>query len=621
MKNLNLLLCCVSLLGIAACNSNDDDVIPSASEETSQELPTETPEDADKTPFSLSHEFGVYASAITLKIGKANPSNIVYYCTDGSLATTKSQIFPEAGLDIRSSTSANNYILTPKVISYDGGWYNYGYVDKGVCISFLEMSQAGDTIDQRRGTYIVNSSIAQSNIPVVCLSAPISDWLGKDYNSGLYNTYPDIDNDKKYRGWLEFYDLKSGEQFSLNTQMKRGGNWTRKMPCRTINLNFNKNEFGDKDAIPTLDIFDNHERMDGSGTTAGDINRFRLHSGGNACFSSIISDAFVHKLVGNRTNVSTTAWRPCLLYLNAEYWGLYQMREHYCDEYFKTNYGVKKSEVMYVDKVYSGKATDAAYSRYRFEIKDGDEAEVLAALDDLFQFLGYDYKKAPTTQAKYWDTSGWELTGAGTKYAEFCERVDVASLIDLILIQGYCANWDFMYNNLRMWRTRSVDPSNPYADGKWRFCLQDVDFAFEDATADNELKADDGTMGDGLWNSHQLSYLDYYAGNAYLNNGSVTGYLKPYNYLILYLPMQNPEFKALVKERAEYIQNLFNTSDCESLWNEMINEIDPYVRDRATRWGGYWNYNTWKNDLNYRLWRIQNRHTYFMAQVKKAFGI
>jgi hypothetical protein len=85
--------------------------------------------------------------------------------------------------------------------------------------------------------------------------------------------------------------------------------------------------------------------------------------------------------------------------------------------------------------------------------------------------------------------------------------------------------------------------------------------------------------------------------------------------------MQNPEFKALVKERAEYIQNLFNTSDCEALWNEMIDEIDPYVRDRATRWGGYWNYSTWKNDLNYRLWRIQNRHTYFMAQVKKAFGI
>ncbi|MBR4271219.1 MAG: CotH kinase family protein, partial [Bacteroidales bacterium] len=296
-------------------------------------------------------------------------------------------------------------------------------------------------------------------------------------------------------------------------------------------------------------------------------------------------------------------------------------REHYSDIYFQNNYGVDKDDVMYVDKVYTGSMSDAAYARYRFEIKEGDEAQVLAELDDLFMFLGYDYTKAPNTRAKDWNTDGWQLTGEGTKYAEFCKRVDVASLVDLVLIQGYCSNWDFMYNNFRMWRTCKTDASNPYADGKWRFCLHDVDFAFEDATADNVLKADDGAQGDGLWNTHKISVFDYYTGNAYLNTGAVQGYLKPYNYLWLYLPMQNPEFKALVKQRAEYIQQLFNVADCEKLWTEMASQLSPYINDRAKRWGGNWNYSSWQSDLDYRLWRMQHRSEYFMQQVVKAFGL
>ena len=616
MKKIKTLVYLSAIMIIASCNSDDaDDFIPSKTQ-TSEETQTVQ---TDENALQLSAEFGIYSSPFTLSVSKADENNTIYYTTDGSLATTNSATFPENGLSISNTTTQSNYTLTPNIVSYNG-WYNYGYIEKGVCISLLEMSATNDTVAQKRGTYIVSSTAAQADMPIVCLSAPVADWIGTDHSSGLYNTYPDIDSDKKYRAWMEYYDNKNNTSFALNTQMKRGGNWTRCYPCRTINLNFNKDENGNKNNIPNANIFEDHERADGNGTL-GNISRFRLHSGGNACFGTMISDAFVQQVVGNHTHVATTAWRPCLLYLNAEYWGVYQMREHYSDTYFKNNYGVKKSEVMYVDKVYTGNASDAAYSRYRFDIKEGDETEVLAALDDLFLFLGYDYKKAPTTQAKDWDTSGWELTGEDSKYAQFCQMVDVESLVDLVLIQGYCSNWDFMYNNLRMWRTRTTDDTNPYADGKWRFCLHDVDFAFEDATADNTLTADDGTSGDGLWNTHQLSLFDYYTGNAYLNTGSVQGYLLPYNYLLLYLPMQNPEFKALVKQRAEYIEELFAPANCEPILSAMKAQIEPYIATRATRWGGWWSYDSWQYDIDYRLWRIQNRAEYFMLQVKKTFGI
>ena len=85
--------------------------------------------------------------------------------------------------------------------------------------------------------------------------------------------------------------------------------------------------------------------------------------------------------------------------------------------------------------------------------------------------------------------------------------------------------------------------------------------------------------------------------------------------------MQNPEFKALVKRRAEYILQLFNVADCEKLWAEMASQLSPYINDRAKRWGGNWNYSSWQSDLDYRLWRMQHRSEYFMQQVVKAFGL
>ena len=62
-------------------------------------------------------------------------------------------------------------------------------------------------------------------------------------------------------------------------------------------------------------------------------------------------------------------------------------------------------------------------------------------------------------------------------------------------------------------------------------------------------------------------------------------------------------------------------ADCEKLWTEMASQLSPYINDRAKRWGGNWNYSSWQNDLDYRLWRMQHRSEYFMQQVVKAFGL
>lgn len=613
---------------ISGCKDDDENVIHLAPDPTNPDNPDNGDSPAvGSEPLTLSVDFGVHPEEFTLSVLPVDASHKIYYAVDGPLAVPGIREFPAKGMTVRNSTSSYDYSLTPKVINFNS-WeqYNYGYLEKGMTISLVEVDADGNEVARKRGTYIVSPTVSAYDIPVICLSAPVADWIGTDSKGGLYNTTPNGDNDSKYRAHLEIYDMLTDNSFSCNTQMKRGGNWTRSYPCRTINVNFNKDENGEKNKKLKFELFRNRTMQNGSGDSfVGKLNRFRLHSGGNMTFASYISDAFVHEMCRMKANFSTTAYQPCMLYLNAEYWGLYLLREHYSDVFFEYNYGVDKDNVQYVDKVYNGSYQDPSYARYHFNIQEGKEKEVLAELDKLYDLLGYDYSKSSELdriRAKNWDTSGWEETGEGSKYAEFCKLVDVESLIDVVLVQGYCANWDFMYNNLRMWRSKEIDPQNEFSDGRWRFMLHDVDFAFEDGTADNNIKCDDGYTGYDVWEKRGLSYFDYYMGNAYLNTGSVLGYLKPYNYLLLYLPAQNPEFKKLLMERAEYIAELFEPTNTKAVWDRMVEELEPYYPNRVKRWGHSWHdYGHWKSELNSRRERISTRAEFFMSQVKSAFKI
>ena len=56
-------------------------------------------------------------------------------------------------------------------------------------------------------------------------------------------------------------------------------------------------------------------------------------------------------------------------------------------------------------------------------------------------------------------------------YAQFCQAMDIDSLIDWLILEGYCANTDVTSGNLRYARS-------PLADGKWHLLFYDLDAAF-----------------------------------------------------------------------------------------------------------------------------------------------
>ena len=240
-----------------------------------------------------------------------------------------------------------------------------------------------------------------------------------------------------------------------------------------------------------------------------DISSFKtlvLRAGGNTAFSAKFNDTYWQQLSQNM-DCTTKASRPCVVYINGEYWGLYVLEEDYSDNYFEDHYGVPNKNVL----VYKG---DAEALKLGYKL---DEGELPEGEKETYYFQPLlDFFKSHKTLADQKD------------YDEFAKLVDTESCRDYFLTEVWINNkWDWPGKNWSMWKTSETDASNPYADGRWRFMFYDLEFGGVSGSQDvrtNTIKEDNykpkGLLDMGTNNPAVLCF-------AYLmtNEGFRTDYL------------------------------------------------------------------------------------------------
>ena len=408
-----------------------------------------------------------------------------------------------------------------------------------------------ETVFKRSFTYLSEDKITKDiNIPVVSLSMPYDDIMG---SNGFYNK---IREDISRRADLEFFDPEYNEYFYRNTQIKLGGNWTLGYPQRTFNLNFNKDENGKKNDKVKEHVFKEREQRGDKTKRLTKLSRFRLHNGGNAFESSTrINDAILQSIMKD-SNASTTGYRPSIVYINGEYWGLMSIREHYKDVYFSDNYGIDKDNVITYDL------------KGDWSINDGDETIGQKKLKEMNDYLlSHDF----TNEENY--------------QAFLNQYLDIDSFIDVVLAHAYAGNWDFIgnFNNLEMWTVMQSNPNNKYEDGKFRFVIHDADFAFTD---------------------YQNPLYPYHA-NAYTK------------FPLMNKLMSNSSFRTRLYERSEELVNdILSTYHCIDTMNEMIDEVRHYHNYSALRWGQKEkDLNSWNNDINNTFTFFQRRSKKFVNEI------
>lgn len=86
--------------------------------------------------------------------------------------------------------------------------------------------------------------------------------------------------------------------------------------------------------------------------------------------------------------VETQASRPCVVYLNGEYWGLYILQEDYQAKYFEKTHGVAKENVV----TYKGdaEALSLGYKLDEGKLPEGEDNESYYLQDVLDFFASHD---------------------------------------------------------------------------------------------------------------------------------------------------------------------------------------------------------------------------------------
>lgn len=230
------------------------------------------------------------------------------------------------------------------------------------------------------------------------------------------------------RASVSYFDETHSFCFSQEVGIRIAGNSTRGMPQKSFHIS--ARDIYDESAVLPYSFF-------GDGILYPSV---KLRNGGGNAAGLKFLDAFLEEAAGCRDSVSVQRSKPCAVFLNGEYWGIYNVRERYDAEYVGARFRVNPDNVMLVKAGNAVTDLDGTAEAYRYML------EVITECD-----LAYE------------DT--YALAGG---------LADMQSLIDYCCINLYLDNRDVAFGyNTAMWRT--VQEGTPYSDGKWRFMIYDLD--------------------------------------------------------------------------------------------------------------------------------------------------
>ena len=254
-----------------------------------------------------------------------------------------------------------------------------------------------------------------------------------------------------------------------------------------------------------------------------------------------IRDSYVHTLaLKGGLNLDVRTSLSCVLYVNGQYWGVYDTRE---------------------------KVDDADFTSYYY---DQDEQDI-------------DYIKTwGNTWSEYGSSTDWyslksfilnNNMAVPANYDYVQQRFDLLSLVDYIIINQHAVCRDWLNWNTSWWRGR-----NPSGGAqRWRYTLWDMDATF----------------------GHYVNYTfipntgptaDPCDVEAIPSNGD------PQNHIDIFMALYaNPQFKTMYINRyADLLNTVLSCDYMNALLDSMTNVIAPEMTRHCTRWGGtvsQWNQN------------------------------
>lgn len=430
---------------------------------------------------AASQESGTYESAFQLTLN-SDPGTTIYYTLDGSNPVTSQtrQTYSE-GISITDRKNDPNVLssvparkiqtmhndrdlITPSASA----------VDKCTVVRAVAVGEDGVQSEIMTNTYFIGNmtqhisgiqdsvQAAGEDLAVISITMDQNDLF--DETKGIYVIGSDLyapNFKNKGRAWerschIDYFE-SNGTQTSLELSQDCGiriqGNYSRENIQKSFRL-FAREEYGVKNfKYPFFTGLTNAE-----GETMKKFKTLVLRNGGNDSFNYKYKDNIMQSFL-HEQDCESLHGRPCVVYLDGEYWGHYVLQDDISDNFLQEKRGVVKENVV----VYKG-SDDPQYMSYGYKLDEGELPEGVTDesyyLQETLQFL-----------------DSHDLSDDAA-YQEFMEKyMAEESAVDYFGVMLYLNNrYDWPGKNWSIWRTLDDDRNQcAYEDGRWRFCFYDLD--------------------------------------------------------------------------------------------------------------------------------------------------
>ncbi len=530
------------------------------------------------TDIHFSREPGFYEESFYLEIDAGqNKDWTLYYTLDGSMPDTTSQRYTGPILMEDVSYKENVYSAREDVSpvfdkdemeKYGQGVTTYRIpeepVDKCNIVRVVAYNEKQELMSEAAGVYFIGFQEKAGYDGMMTVSLAVEPDSLFDFERGIYVTGERCEQfaGKENLGWyfwdanylgrgkewertavMEVFDVDGSELLSTTAGIRIHGVVTRSFPQKSFNVYAREEYAGDNRFA--YDFFDNG---------IGAHKFFITNCGTDDSLKG--RDYIIQNMVlSTELDYAKMKMRPCVLFLNGEYWGMYCISESYDAAYVSTHYGVAKDNVVIVKPIFDTLTVEDGYDR---------DAE-----------LYYEMEEFITTHDMRDDAN----------FDKACEMIDIDSFLDYYATEIYIGNRDWPLNNKALWRVRDKGTGNRYADGRWRYMLFDLNTntVFGDASEIDVVRVlkddkiffslmNNRTVWDKFW--ERIDYLE----NEVFSIENMEGILDQW-----YETMKEPLGKS--NERF-YGGGVDTTADME----KEIESIKSFLRERPDWMQGFKNY-------------------------------
>lgn len=424
--------------------------------------------------------------------------------------------------------------------------------------------------------FVKNNSNHQYDLPVIAINIDEDRFF--DYEHGIYvagkdfddwrtenpDEIPDGNAGANYNRSGQEWEVKANLNYFVNQNsvlnqnvgIRINGSQSRITPNKSMRI-YARSEYGND--------YLNYSFFEGNNFDF--FKRLILRNSGGDTYLTMFRDAFIQESV-KHLNFQTQSYQPSVVFINTEYWGIFNIRERFDDKYFNRVFGIETEDLDFLEA--GGDVVSEGDNNHYMNMLGFIEENTLAEEEN------YEYIRT---------------------------QMDIENYVDYFITNIFIANTDWPHNNIEFFRKRTsqYEPDAPYGqDGRWRWLLKDTDFGFN---------------GAGGTNMESFNSLEYCSALVGFNNQTWS------NFLFRNL-LENENFKAYFITRfADLLNTTFLPNRLNDLITQMQNKIESEINSHSSRWNHIGSLEQWNTNVEVMKTFALQRPAYQRNHIQEKFNI